>query len=303
MADEVTSPYHAFMSREEFYRKRIRRVLMHIGAHLDEELSVEQLSAVAGFSKYHFHRQFTAYTGQSVGKMVAMMRLKYASFQLAFAPEQRIAEVAEEAGFEAPESFSRAFAKVQGQCPTEFRAAPAWEQWTDAFRTDINTQDRTMDMKIVEFPETHVAVLEHRGAPAALLGSVQRFIAWRKSCNVSPNQTSQTYGLVYDDPEKTEPAAFRFDICGSTQVPVPENAFGVIAKTIPGGRCAVARHLGSTDAIGETVLAMYKEWLPKSGEELRDFPLFFHYIKRMPEVTEHEQVTDVYLPLAPMLVV
>jgi AraC family transcriptional regulator len=37
--------------------------------------------------------------------------------------------------------------------------------------------------------------------------------------------------------------------------------------------------------------------LPESGEELRDFPLFFHYIKRVPETLEHEQVTDVYLPL------
>ena len=36
---------------------------------------------------------------------------------------------------------------------------------------------------------------------------------------------------------------------------------------------------------------------PQSGEQLRDFPLFFHYIARMPAVSEHEQVTDVYLPL------
>ena len=43
--------------------------------------------------------------------------------------------------------------------------------------------------------------------------------------------------------------------------------------------------------------ALYASWLPQSGEQLRDFPVFFHYIKRMPAVQEHEQVTDVYLPL------
>lgn len=68
-------------------------------------------------------------------------------------------------------------------------------------------------------------------------------------------------------------------------------------KVIPAGRCAVARHIGSTDAIGATVHALYASWLPQSGEQLRDFPCFFHYIERMPDVAEHEQVTDVYLPL------
>ena len=38
----------------EFYARRIAQVLGFIGAHLDEELSLDRLSAVAGFSKFHF---------------------------------------------------------------------------------------------------------------------------------------------------------------------------------------------------------------------------------------------------------
>ncbi|MET0050292.1 MAG: GyrI-like domain-containing protein [Candidatus Thiodiazotropha sp.] len=68
-------------------------------------------------------------------------------------------------------------------------------------------------------------------------------------------------------------------------------------KSIPAGRFARLRHLGSTDRIGESANILYREWLPSSGEELKDFPLLFHYIKRIPEVAEHEQVTDIYLPL------
>ena len=30
---------------------------------------------------------------------------------------------------------------------------------------------------------------------------------------------------------------------------------------------------------------------------LRDFPLFFHYLNLKPETTEHELITDIYLPL------
>jgi AraC family transcriptional regulator len=33
------------------------------------------------------------------------------------------------------------------------------------------------------------------------------------------------------------------------------------------------------------------------GEQLRDFPLFFHYVNVGAEIPEHEMITDVYLPL------
>ncbi len=44
----------------EHYRARFVRVLQHIETHLEDDLGVETLSLVAAFSKYHFHRQFTA---------------------------------------------------------------------------------------------------------------------------------------------------------------------------------------------------------------------------------------------------
>jgi len=78
---------------------------------------------------------------------------------------------------------------------------------------------------------------------------------------------------------------------------VPENDLGVVTKLIPGGRCAVVRHVGSDDNIGLVVSYLYSNWLNKTKEELRDFPLFFERINFFPEVPEHEMVTDVYLPL------
>lgn len=57
------------------------------------------------------------------------------------------------------------------------------------------------------------------------------------------------------------------------------------------------RHLGSRDRIADSVYYLYRDWLPDSGEELRDFPLFFHYLNLVPFVAEHELVTDIHLPL------
>ena len=45
------------------YHARMQRVLDHVDAHLDENLSVERLSGVAAFSPFHFQRQFSALFG------------------------------------------------------------------------------------------------------------------------------------------------------------------------------------------------------------------------------------------------
>jgi AraC family transcriptional regulator len=45
------------------------------------------------------------------------------------------------------------------------------------------------------------------------------------------------------------------------------------------------------------VAPLFNEWLPKSGEQLRDFPLFFHYVNVGPGVAEQDMITDIYLPL------
>lgn len=42
---------------------------------------------------------------------------------------------------------------------------------------------------------------------------------------------------------------------------------------------------------------LYRKWLPDSGEELRDFPVFFHYLNLKTDIPEHESLTDMFLPL------
>jgi AraC family transcriptional regulator len=42
---------------------------------------------------------------------------------------------------------------------------------------------------------------------------------------------------------------------------------------------------------------LYATWLPASGQEPREFPLYLQRIRFFPDVPEHEAVTDVFLPL------
>lgn len=68
------------------YAGRFQRVCRYIARHLDEPLSLEALSAIAHSSPYHFHRQFSAYTGIPLYRYIQWLRLRRACWRLAFNP-------------------------------------------------------------------------------------------------------------------------------------------------------------------------------------------------------------------------
>jgi AraC family transcriptional regulator len=284
------------------YRLRFRRVLAHIDERLDEPLTVDHLSAVAAFSKFHFHRQFSALFGLGVYEYVRLVRLRRASYQLAFR-DGAIIDIALASGYDSHEAFSRAFKKAIGQTPSEFRDQPQWGPWHASYRRlhevrslHMKPDHRPENVNIVDFPETHVAALESSGDPAQLADAIRRFIEWRKQ-NKLPPRVSATFNIVHASDGDASPEHHGYDLCAATNRAVAENAFGVVDKVIPGGRCAVLRHVGSDDTLGESVKYLYATWLPASGEELRDFPLYFQRVRFFPDVPEHEAVTDVFLPL------
>ena len=152
-----------------------------------------------------------------------------------------------------------------------------------------------MEVHVIEFPETRVAVAEHRGPPEHEYDTSMKLIEWRIQNGLPPDK-NRTYGVHYTDPSSVQPSEHRVDFCVTFENPVQDNSQGVISKLIPANRCALARHIGSRSHNPVPVF-LYRQWLPKSGEILGDFPVFFHYVNVGPHVQEHEMITDVYLPL------
>lgn len=285
------------------YLARFQKVLAYIDAHLSEELTLARLSEVAAFSKYHFLRQFSELFGIGVYKYVQLCRLKRASYQLAFRHDQPVTDIALDSGYDNAESFTRAFKKSARQTPSEFRKQPQWEPWHDTYEPLTALRIRYMSIApssrpvhIVEFPETRVAALEHRGDPHRMGDSIRTFIAWRKEHHLHPGRYA-TFNIFYDDPYQVTPADYRLDICVAVDRDIPTDGSGVVHKTLPAGRCAVLRHVGSDDQLYASISWLYAEWLPQSGEEPRDFPLFVQRVRFYPDVPEHEAIVDIFLPL------
>ncbi|WP_294326200.1 GyrI-like domain-containing protein [uncultured Sphingomonas sp.] len=282
-----TTPYH----------DRMQRALDHIDRHLDDELDLASISAVAAFSKYHFHRQFVATFGLPVHRYVQLARLRRASHRLAFHAD-RVTDVALDAGYDAPDAFARAFRRHFGQSPSSFRSVPDWAPWRAALLPLDHARNRSMptyDITIREFPDTPVAYLSHDGDMASIGDSIRRFIAWRRANRLPPSD-SATFNVFHSDPHDTAAGPVRIDLCVATDRRFPAQD-GMTMGLIPGGRCAVIRIAGRADDLEAPALHLYRDWLPISGEELRDFPLFCQRVRFAPEVAEHDAITDLFLPL------
>ncbi len=299
----VASMKDALVDTPPIYRARMVRVLDHIDRHLDDDLDLQVLSGIAAFSKYHFHRQFTAVFGLTVHRYVQLARLKRATHRLAHSRGSSVTDVALEAGYDAPDAFARAFRQRFGQAPSAFRAAPDWAALDEAFSTFHQARTQLMpsfspdEVIICELPSTTVASMTHVGEPATIAATVARFIAWRQA-NGLTDPDLPIYGIFPTDTRVTAPAEFRMDICVATNRAVVPNDDGVEVATIPGGRVAALRLLASAgEDLEPAALFLYRDWLPGSGEELRDFPLYCERKKFFPLVPAHEAITDLFLPL------
>ena len=286
------------------YQARMRRVLDYMDQHLDGDLSLETVSRVAAFSKFHFHLQFMATFGLSVHRYVQLARLRRASHRLADGSAQSVTDTAMDAGYAAPDAFARAFRRRFGQSPSSFRKSPDWGAWLVAFGPLDNARNKLMqiifdqdDVTIRETPPTPVAMMEHRGDRATLGDTFQRFRAWGKAAGWSPG-TSPSFMVFRSEREPAVAADYSMDLCVETDQPIAANDARVKAGVIPGGRCAVLRYPGNTNNLEPAALYLYRDWLPASGEEAGDFPLYCRRrLALIPEVSAHEVVVELFLPL------
>lgn len=103
---------------------RTERAIAFIEARLDQPLSVAQIAAGVGLSPFHFARLFTATCGESVMAYVWRRRLQRAAERIVDAPgDVRLIDLALDCGFESQEAFTRAFKRLFGVAPGQFKRA------------------------------------------------------------------------------------------------------------------------------------------------------------------------------------
>ena len=107
-------------SRQKDYLDKFLYITNYINEHFAENLSLEQVADLAGFSKYHFTRLFKQYTDTSFYKYLNKKSIDYAK-TLLLDPDLPVIDVALQCGFSSLSAFLRMFKQLNKCTPTEFR--------------------------------------------------------------------------------------------------------------------------------------------------------------------------------------
>jgi AraC family transcriptional regulator len=100
--------------------QQMRLILDFIQSNLRHQISLTELAALAGQSRFHFCRAFKKSFGVSPVRHVRALRIEAARNHLR-TPEMTIAEAAEAVGFNGATQFSRAFSAIVGVTPSQYR--------------------------------------------------------------------------------------------------------------------------------------------------------------------------------------
>ncbi|MDR1017897.1 MAG: AraC family transcriptional regulator [Lachnospiraceae bacterium] len=95
---------------------------IYISENCNKQITLEEVAKQVGFSKYHFSHMFKAYTNITFIDFLTIERVKRSESLIAN-PKVKIIDVAYEVGFSSISSFNRAFKKVKGMTPSEYKKA------------------------------------------------------------------------------------------------------------------------------------------------------------------------------------
>jgi AraC family transcriptional regulator len=112
----------ASSSRRALPERRLRDVLEYIEAHLDEDLTLAELAAVARFSVSHFKPLFKQAVGVPVHRYVVERRVERARL-LVLEGGRTMADVAAETGFTHQSHMARCMRRVLGLSPSQLAAS------------------------------------------------------------------------------------------------------------------------------------------------------------------------------------
>jgi AraC family transcriptional regulator len=100
---------------------RLRWILDLVEESLDQpQLTGDDLAARAFLSRFHFDRLAAAALGEPPGAFRRRLLLERAAYRLA-STQDRVIEVALDAGYGSPEAFTRAFGRAYGATPSGYR--------------------------------------------------------------------------------------------------------------------------------------------------------------------------------------
>lgn len=314
------------MSKSDVFRKeylsRIHKAQDWIEEHLCKELTLEDIAREACFSTFHFHRVFTAVTGESLYQFILRLRLERAAAQLC-QNDVSVAQIAMDLGFSSASTFARAFQTRFGLSASQFRKncktdSKVWKDspCIDAYleQTVVATETRRIVMNTL--PHVRPTLLEVRTLPATAVAYVRhigpyagdgdlfarlfkQIYAWAGPRGFMQRPGTEMLCVYHDNPEITENEKLRLSVCitvpAGTEVQPP-----LAIMELGAGKYVCARF----EILGHEYPAAWAyvmgEWMPASGYQPDDRPCYEAYLNDPATHPEGRCIVEIRCGIKPL---
>jgi AraC family transcriptional regulator len=249
----------------------IGRAIWFIESHFAEDISLDDVAAAAGLSRYHLSRVFGLSAGRSISAYIRGRRLSGAALALANGTSG-ILEVALEAGYGSHEAFTRAFREQFGVTPETIRKQGHVRnvELLEPIRMD---DARTLKIEPPRFEESPGLLLaglaetydynRTEGIPSLW----QRFNAYFGSI---PGQHGN---IAYGVCTQSDGEAGRFRYMAAAEIRDAEALpSGFSTLKLPRQRYAIFVHRGHISGIANTAHHIFTTWFPQSGHRHGELP-------------------------------
>lgn len=279
------------------YRRRIDRAIKFVLAHIDNPISLDEVAEAACFSKFHFHRLFTALMNEPPGEYIMRKRLERAAIRLVYA-NASVTSLSVDYGYSSVAAFSKAFRQWFGCPPTALKTIRGR---LEAENGKLQTRyGKTLVADELFVPTGLADDPDHRESikRRVMLRQVKKFelhylpsargyevdSVWEtwdalreQVCTVASEADCDWFALSHDHPGLTPPERCRYDAC----VALPQEARSTLSLPwlqVPGGHFAIYQVDGPEESILPQYLEFYTLWMPHSGFEPADYPILEHYL-------------------------
>lgn len=279
------------MLRQGAYNDRLNRVLDYVHAHLEDDLSFDRMAEVACLSPYHWSRIYSAMRGETIVATIRRLRLQRAAERLSNT-DLDLATVALRAGYGSADAFGRAFKEAFGLSPAIYRAQGSHA----AFKAACVAGDaRAFPAEIVNLPEQRCAGMDHIGSYMGIDHAMGRLFGELAARGTVPAEPAMK-GVFFDDPDLAPEDRLRSRAC----LPVADTVAvdGPLVETVlRGGVYARLAYTGPYADMRGAYRGLMGVWLPSSGYQPDDAPIFEAYLNDPGSTPQDELRTDIHLPL------
>lgn len=262
------------------YLDRVQAGIDYIESNLDQSIKLVDVSATANMSHWHFQRIFKALTNETLKSYIRSRRIANSMDSL-FNKEYSILDVAIISGFESHESYTRAFQKLFGISPSEYRQNAKNRLIIRKTKVDINYLE---NLKNNLSMEPRIYSVEERtfvGLKTQVIGieSEKNNIAdklpelWDafvpRLDEIKNNLNETCYGIISH--EKNTDGINKLYYLACTEVD-PQNNHdtipeGMTSATLPKQQYAEFQHKGlvCSENVNRTISYIYSSWLLNSN--------------------------------------